>query len=78
MIKLYGATWCGYCREAERVLLEHGLSFEKVDIEQAPEERTKLKEMGLKTIPQIWIDEKHVGGYTELVSHLTGGDHGTD
>jgi len=61
---------CGYCRAAKNLLREHGIAYEEValinDTEQAQQ---LLIQSGQRTVPQIFINEKPIGGLTEL-SHL--------
>ena len=69
MIKIYSTSWCSPCRNAKRLLDERGLSYEEIDIEQNSMSRESLFELtGGRTVPQIVIDEKPVGGYDELLN----------
>jgi|TARA_B100000809_G_C14777416_1_gene401709 glutaredoxin-like YruB-family protein len=68
-IKIYSTSWCGPCNNAKRLLDERGLSYEEIDIEQNSMSRESLFELtGGRTVPQIVIDEKPVGGYDELLN----------
>jgi glutaredoxin 3 len=64
---MYTTSWCGYCRRA-RVLLEgRGLEYEEISLDDDPAFRARLLDMtGRWTVPQILIDDRPIGGYTEL------------
>jgi glutaredoxin-like YruB-family protein len=69
MIKIYSTSWCSPCRNAKRLLDERGLSYEEIDIEQNSMSRESLFELtGGRSVPQIVIDEKPIGGYDELLN----------
>ena len=66
-VKIYTRRWCGYCTAAERLLRAKGVAFEQVDATNDQATRDWLVEAtGRTTVPQIFIDGDHVGGYTEL------------
>jgi glutaredoxin 3 len=66
-IQMYSKSWCPYCRMAKRLLAEKGLTWQEIDIEDEPERRREMVERsGRTTVPQIWIGERHVGGFNEL------------
>ena len=59
---------CNYCSAAKHLLNKKKVNYEEIDIgydEKKREEMSK-KSNGAKTIPQIFIEEKHIGGYVEL------------
>lgn len=67
----YTVDYCPYCRKAKKLLTEKGIEFEDHDItNNENEERKKLGEMfsiqDRVTVPQIIINGKHIGGYTDL------------
>ena len=67
-IIVYTGPFCNFCDAAKRLLKRNGLSFSEIDIstgEKIKEEMIK-KSNGHRTIPQIFFDDYHVGGYTEL------------
>jgi|TARA_R100000742_G_C4201438_1_gene30434 glutaredoxin len=43
-----------------------GETYEEININENQEAKEKLKELGFKTVPQIWLNEEHIGGYVEL------------
>ena len=64
---MYSTTWCGYCIRAKALLDGRGLEYEEIVMDDDPAFRQKLLEMtGRWTVPQIFIDEVPIGGYTEL------------
>ena len=66
-IRMYSTTWCGYCIRAKVLLERRGLEYEEILMDDDPAFRQKLLEMtGRWTVPQIFIDEVPIGGYTEL------------
>jgi glutaredoxin 3 len=66
-IQMYTTAWCGYCVRAKMLLEGRGLDFEEVRVDSDPDFRTKLEELtGGWTVPQIVIDGRPIGGYTEL------------
>lgn len=69
-ILLYTTQFCGYCRAARRLLRDKGLEFEEIDVAFDAEKRAEMIERtgGLRTVPQIFIHGRHVGGYEELAA----------
>ena len=66
-IKVYTRQWCGYCSAATRFLTKKGVEFEEIDVTGNHEARKWLAEVtGQSTVPQIFIDGKPIGGYTDL------------
>jgi glutaredoxin 3 len=66
-IRMYSTTWCGYCIRAKALLERRGLEYEEIVMDDDPAFREKLLEMtGRWTVPQIFIDDVPIGGYTEL------------
>jgi len=64
---MYSTTWCGYCVRAKALLERRGLEYEEIVMDDDPAFRQKLLEMtGRWTVPQIFIDDVPIGGYTEL------------
>ena len=64
MIKIYTLTVCPYCVAANRLLTDRGFEYEEINIEREGISREKLVEMtGGRTVPQIIIEGKSIGGY---------------
>ena len=58
---------CGYCSAAKSLLDQVGVAYDETDLTGDPEARLALSERsGQRTVPQIFVGEVHVGGYTEL------------
>jgi glutaredoxin 3 len=67
-VKIYTTTYCGYCVRAKDLLTRKGVKYEELDVTGNDDMRSKLVEMsgGQRTVPQIWIGDTHVGGYSDL------------
>jgi glutaredoxin 3 len=66
-IQMYTTRWCGYCVRAKTLLQSRGLEFEEISLDDDPAFRQHLLELtGGWTVPQILVDGKPIGGYTEL------------
>tara|TARA_B100001250_G_scaffold205862_1_gene176724 strand:- start:1858 stop:2112 length:255 start_codon:yes stop_codon:yes gene_type:complete len=75
-ITMYSGPLCAFCEAAKRLLVRNNLKFEEIDIstkEGLKEEMIK-KSNGKRTIPQIFFDDYHVGGYQELRALEKNGD----
>ena len=67
-IIIYTTSWCGPCKYAKSLLVEKGLEFQEIDIEQENMTREDLfDKTGGRTVPQIIIDGTIIGGYDDLV-----------
>lgn len=67
-VSMYSTLICPYCMRAERLLNKKGVQVHKILIDSNPEEMTKMIEItGRRTVPQIFIGDRHVGGYDDLV-----------
>ena len=66
-VTVYTTDYCPYCTRAKALLNNRGIPFEEINLEESPDELIALKNRtGLRTVPQIFLDDKLVGGYTEL------------
>jgi len=66
-IQMYTTRWCGYCVRAKTLLDSKRLDYEEIQLDDDPGFRQRLQEAtGGWTVPQILIDGKPIGGYTEL------------
>ncbi|OZA06458.1 MAG: glutaredoxin 3 [Methylophilaceae bacterium 17-44-8] len=67
-IRMYTSAVCPYCINAERLLRSKGVEdIEKIRIDLQPELRQEMMEKtGRRTVPQIYIDERHIGGFDDL------------
>ena len=66
-VTMYTTSWCPYCSRARALLERKGVSFEDIDIDEAPEKRTEMQNRsGRRSVPQIFIGDHHVGGCDDL------------
>ena len=65
---MYSGPMCNFCDAAKRLLLRNNLEFNEIDISTKNGLRDEMikKANGRRTIPQIFFDDKHIGGYQEL------------
>ena len=68
-VLMYCTAACPFCQSAERLLVEKGATIEKVRVDLEPERRTEMMQRtGRRTVPQIYVGERHVGGYDDLAA----------
>lgn len=67
---MYSTAWCGYCQRARNLFERKGVAVReiKVDEEQGARDTMLRKSGGRRTVPQIFIGERHVGGYDDLAA----------
>lgn len=67
-IRVYTTTYCGYCTAAKRYLTDvKGVAYEEIDVTRDPEARRWLTEAtGRHTVPQIFVGDTSIGGFTEM------------
>jgi glutaredoxin 3 len=66
---MYTTRFCPYCVAARRLLDAKGVTFEDIPVDGNAQLRREMSEMaGQHTVPQIWVGETHVGGYTDLAA----------
>ena len=65
---MYTGPMCNFCNAAKRLLNRNNATFTEIDIasKEGLMEEMIQKANGKRTIPQIFIDDKHIGGYQEL------------
>jgi glutaredoxin 3 len=64
---MYTTRWCGYCVRAKALLERKEIAYEEISLDDDPAFRHKLLDLtGNWTVPQILIDGRPIGGYTEL------------
>ena len=65
---IYTGPICNFCSAAKHLLSKKKISYEEIDIGNDDKKREEMlkKSNGAKTVPQIFIGEKHIGGYVEL------------
>lgn len=69
-VEIYTKPWCPYCVRAKALLKRKNVAFEEYDILQEREKRAEMlsRANGHTTVPQIFIDGRHIGGSDELVA----------
>jgi glutaredoxin 3 len=67
-VLMYCTAACPFCQSAEHLLVEKGVAIEKVRVDLEPARRAEMtqKSGGRRTVPQIWIGERHIGGCDDL------------
>jgi glutaredoxin 3 len=65
-VKVFTTSWCGYCHAAMRLLTQKGVQFEQVDAEDVKTRRWLREVTGRSAVPQIFVDGRSVGGYTDI------------
>jgi glutaredoxin 3 len=68
-VEIYTKAFCGYCVRAKRLLADKGVDFEEYDVTMDSPRRAEMiqRAHGRSTVPQIFIDGRHVGGCSDLV-----------
>jgi glutaredoxin 3 len=67
LVQVYSTRWCGYCVRAKALLEQLGIPYEDVMLDDDPHFRTTLHDRtGGWTVPQILVDGRPIGGYSEL------------
>ena len=75
-VMMYSTAVCPYCINAERLLASKGVvEINKIRVDLNPEQRLEMMEKtGRRTVPQIFINNQHIGGFDELRAlDLSGG-----
>lgn len=68
-VQVYTTRFCSFCRQAKELLTRKGIAFDEIDVTADDEKREWLvAETGRRTVPQIFIDGKAMGGFEELRS----------
>ena len=66
-VLMYLTASCPFCQSADRLLQEKGVAVEKIRVDLEPARRAEMmQKSGRRTVPQIWIGERHIGGCDDL------------
>jgi glutaredoxin 3 len=66
-VVMYLKPWCPYCTKARELLRSKNVSVLEIDIEAQPEQREEMiRRSRRRTVPQIFIGERHIGGSDDL------------
>ena len=64
---MYCTAACPFCQAAERLLADKGVAIDKIRVDLEPARRGEMMQRsGRRTVPQIWIGERHIGGCDDL------------
>jgi glutaredoxin 3 len=69
-VEIYTQPWCPYCVRAVRLLESKGVTVREIDAPQGSAERAEATQRagGITTVPQIFIDGRHIGGSDDLLA----------
>lgn len=69
-VEIYTKFLCGYCARAKNLLASKGVDFEETDITTNAAKRDEMlgRSNGARTVPQIFIDDRHIGGSDDLAA----------
>lgn len=68
-ILIYSSPFCGYCAAAKSLLQAKGAQYDEIDILAEPQRRSEMiARTGRRTVPQIFIGSRHVGGFDDLTA----------
>jgi glutaredoxin 3 len=68
-VEIYATGWCPYCSRARQLLVAKGVEIEEIDVEARPGAREEMiARSGRRTVPQIFINQTHIGGCDDLVA----------
>lgn len=67
-VVMYSTSFCGSCVRARSLLERKGIAFREIKVDEDPSARDEMlaKSRGRRTVPQIFIGERHVGGFDDL------------
>lgn len=63
---MYSTGWCGFCARARALLERKGIAFREIDVDDAEARAEMVTRSGKRSVPQIFIGPRHVGGFEEL------------
>ncbi len=74
-IEIYGTSFCRHCVDARDLLDAKGIEHEDYLLDLMPHEKyTMIERCGEKSVPQIFINDQHIGGLTELIELDSSGE----
>lgn len=66
-VRIYGNSTCAYCGAARMLLAGKGVTFDDINVATNPDKRSEMEQLsGRRSVPQIFVGDKHVGGFDEL------------
>lgn len=74
-IVMYSGEHCAYCVRARRLLEKKSIAFREIKVDQSPELRIEMEQLSQRrTIPQIFIHGRHIGGFDDLAALESAGE----
>lgn len=69
-VEIYTTAICPYCVSAKQFFQNKGLAFQEIRVDQNPEKFSEMltRSNNLRTVPQIFINDQHIGGYDDLIA----------
>lgn len=68
-VVMYGTRFCPYCVGARDFFDRRGIAYDDIRVDEQPARRNEMRARGGgRTVPQIWINATHVGGFTDLLA----------
>jgi glutaredoxin 3 len=68
-VQVYATGWCPYCSRARQLLQAKGVEIEEIDVDARPGAREEMiARSGRRTVPQIFINQTHIGGCDDLIA----------
>jgi glutaredoxin 3 len=69
IVQMYATAFCPYCVRARRLLTRKGVEFEEIRVDKDMEQmQTMIQRSQRTTVPQIFIGERHIGGYDDMAA----------
>lgn len=66
-VVVYSSEWCPFCVRARKLLDSKGVRYTLIDVDKEPKKRAEMaQKAGRTSVPQIWINQEHVGGCDDL------------
>lgn len=70
-ITIYTTDYCPYCHATKALLRSRGLSYTEIDVtKDADRQAEMIERSGRRTVPQVFIDDKHIGGNDDLQRYV--------
>ncbi|OSQ38295.1 glutaredoxin 3 [Thalassospira mesophila] len=69
-IEVYATDWCPYCKRARKLLDEKNADYDVIDVMMEPRRKREMMDRagGKTSVPQIFINDQHIGGCDELMA----------
>lgn len=74
-VMIYTTSGCPYCADAKQLLTKKGINYQEIAVDSDPNElATMVKLSGRRSVPQIFINNKAIGGFDDLSKLATSGE----